>query len=286
MLSHSFDRLSRRSLLLGSSSCLLAAKPGAVRVGCQTNAWPVDPKNLENLLGVLAKIKELGFDGFETGFANLQSHFERPDNAYDRLKKTGLRFFGIHVFLTRYDPQTGIAGWELLQQVANGGKALGAERLIVSGASTIHPLALRAKADALNKIAKHCKSIRLGFAYHNHDVEFRNGGVQIDGLLRQTDPGVHFVLDAGHAMEAGANVAEFFSKNWQRIDGIHLRDARAGQEVSLGQGEYDYAPLAKQIQASSWRGWLVSEEERRNGEKPGDAAAGPAREAIRRVFGV
>jgi sugar phosphate isomerase/epimerase len=279
-------QLSRRSLLLAAPATLLAAKPSAIRVGSQTNAWPVDPKNFESLLGVLATIKQLGFEGFETGFLNVRSQFEHPDAVYERLRKTGLRFLGIHVFLSTYDPQTAIAPWSLLQQVADGGNALGAERIILSGGSTVHPLALRAKADALSKIAKYCKGLGLGCAYHNHDVEFRDHGTQIEGLVSQTDAGVHFILDAGHAISGGGNVADFFTKNWRRIDGIHLRDARAGEEVPLGQGEYDFAPLAKAIQASSWRGWLVTEEERRNGDKPGEAAVRPAREAIRRIFGV
>lgn len=279
-------KISRRSLLLGPPACLLAAKPNAIRVGSQTNAWAIDPKNLESLLGVLATIKQLGFDGFETGFVNLRGQFKSPNAAYDRLRKTGLRFFGIHVFLTKYDPQTFIAPYELLQEVADGGKALGAERLIVSGGTTVHPLDLRAKADALTRITKYCKSLGLKCAYHNHQPEFQMGGVQINGLLSQTDPNLHFILDAGHAIEGGANVADFFNKNWKRIDGIHLRDAKAGKEVPLGEGEYDYAPLAKAIKASAWQGWLLTEEERLNGEKLGEAAVKPAREAIRRVFGV
>jgi inosose dehydratase len=278
--------LSRRSLLLAAPATLLAAKPSAVRVGSQTNAWAIDPKNFEAFLAVLSTIKQLGFEGFETGFVNLRGQFDKPDATYARLKKTGLRFFGIHVFLNNYDPQTAIAPWALLQQVADGGKALGAERLIVSGGSTVHPVALQAKADALTRIAKYCKSIGLGCAYHNHDAEFALGAIQIDGLMRQSDAQVHFVLDAGHAMAAGANVADFFAKNWRRIDGIHLRDAKASQEVPLGQGEYDYAPLAKEIQASAWRGWLLTEEERLNGTKPGEEAVRPARETIHRVFGV
>ena len=270
---------------MGTSASLPAAKSG-VRVGSQTNAWPVDPKNFESLMAVLATIKELGFDGFETGFLNLRGQFESPDATFDRLRKTGLRFFGIHVFLTRYDPQTAIGSAGLLEQVADGGKALGAERLVVSGAPTVHPLALKAKADALNRIGKYCRNIGMGCAYHNHGAEFEDGGAQMNGLLSQTDATVHFVLDAGHAMEAGANVAGFFARNWKRIDGIHLRDAKAGQEVPLGEGDYDFAPLAKEIQASAWRGWLVTEEERLNGEKPGEAAVRPARAAIRKVFGV
>ena len=278
--------LSRRTLLLGAPALFAAPKNNGVRVGCHTNAWPVDPKNTESLMAVLGTIKALGFEGFETGFLNLRSQFAKPDATYDRLKKTGLRFLGIHVSLSRYDPQTFIGSAGLLQEVAEGGKALGAERLIVSGDSTVHPLALRAKADALNRIAKYCKNTGLGCAYHNHAAEFADGGAQIAGLVNQTDAGVHFLLDTGRAIAAGANVAAFFAKNWRRIDGIHLNDARAEQVVPLGQGEYDFAPLAKEIQASSWRGWLVTGEERLNDEKSGDAAVRQTREVIHTVFGV
>jgi sugar phosphate isomerase/epimerase len=282
-------KFTRRALALGLPAGLLslpaAAKP-SLRVGSQTNAWPVDPKNPESLLSVLSTIKSLGFEGFETGFVNLRSQFDRPTVTYERLRKTGLRFFGMHVFLTAYEPETGIAKYELLQEVADGASALGAERLIISGGSTVHPLALRAKAEALSRVAKYCKKVGIGCAYHNHSAEFQLGGVQIEGLVSQTDAGVHFVLDAGHAIAGGGKVAEFFTRNWRRIDGIHLRDAKDGQEVALGQGEYDYAPLAKAIEASTWRGWLLTEEERLNGEKPGEAAVRPAREAIRRIFGV
>jgi inosose dehydratase len=264
--------LSRRSLLLAAPLSLLAAKPNVIRVGCQTDAWPVDPKNFESLVATLAAIKQLGFDGFETSFVNVRSQFERPNPAYDRIRKTGLRFLGIDVSLKTYDPQTAIPSFTLLQQIADGGKALEAERIIVSGDSTVHPLALRAKADALTKIAKHCKGVGIACAYRNRDVEFRDGGAQIEGLLRQTDSGVHFVLDAADAIAAGANVAEFFAKSSKRIDGIHLRSAQAGQ------AEYDYAPLAKEILAASWRGWLVADE-------PAEETVLPSREAIRRVFG-
>jgi inosose dehydratase len=271
--------------VLGAPTTLLAAKPSAFRVGAQTNAWPVDPKNIESLFGVLTTIKQLGYEGFETGFANLRGQFDHPLDTADRLKKTGLRFLGIHVFLNTYDPQTAIASQGLLEQVADGGRALGAERIIVSGGSTVHPLALRAKADALSKLARYCKGVGIGCAYHNHAAEFQLNGIQIMGLLSQTDPSVHFVLDAGHAIAGGGNVAEFFAKNWKRIDAIHLRDAKGGQEVPLGQGDNDYAPLAKEVQTAGWKGWLVTEEERTNGDKPGEAAMKPAREAIHRVFG-
>jgi inosose dehydratase len=229
----------------------------------------------------------MGFEGFETSFRNVQAQFDKPQAAHGELRKTGLRFFGIHVFMQQYDPKTSIAPWDLLKTVADGGKALGAERLIVSGASTPDDKSHYPKAEALNRTARYCFERGMKFGYHNHDAEFRENGHQIEALLRDTDKAlVHLILDAGHAQEGGANVAEFFSKHAFRIDGIHLRDARQGKEVPLGQGEYDWSPLAAAVARAKWDGWVLAEEERLSGEKPGEAAIGPAREAIRRTFGV
>jgi inosose dehydratase len=280
--------MSRRALLIGVPAVALAAKSGAtVHVGCQTNAWRIEPKDLNSLQHVLGVMKQIGFEGFETGFRNLQDQFAQPADARAVLKKSALRFFGIHIFLLTYDKQTSIAPWDLLKQVADGGAALGAERLIVSGASTPDPAALSRKAEGLNRIGKYCREKGLGFGYHNHHVEFQQNGFQIQGLLRETDPEtIHLVVDAGHAVEGGANIAEFFTANARRIDGTHLRDARAGQEVPLGQGDYDWRFLAAAIRAANWNGWLLAEEERLSGEKPGETATLPARETIRSVFGV
>lgn len=277
--------ISRRSLLLGVPAAAMA--DARLHIGSQTNAWTIDPKDLHSLLQVLATLKQLGFEGYETSFRNLQAEFGKPRETRAQLEATGLRFFGIHIFLLAYDPQTSIAPWDLLQSVADDGKALGAERLIVSGASTPDPAALSRKAKALDRIGRYCHDHGLKLGYHNHDAEFRKDGFQIDGLLRETDPALlHLVLDAGHAQEGGARVAEFFARHAERIDGIHLRDARQGKEVPLGEGDYDWKPLAGAIVHAGWNGWILTEEERLSGEKPGERAVRPAREAIRRVFGV
>ena len=42
----------------------------------------------------------------------------------------------------------------------------------------------------------------------------------------------------------------------------------------------------KMTDAANWNGWLLAEEERLSGEKPGETATRPARETIRRIFGV
>jgi sugar phosphate isomerase/epimerase len=267
-------KFSRRSLLIGAPAGLLAAKPAGVRAGCQTNIWPADASDFENLAGVLATIKQLGFEGFETDFLNVRSQYQRAGAASERIRKTGLRFLGVHIGLKVNDPQTAIASQGLLQEVADGCKVLGAERLIVGGSSAIHPLALRAKADGLTRIAKYCKDIGVGCAYRTGDYDFQNDDAQISGLLSMTDPVVHFVLDSG------GSIADFFKKNWRRIDGIHLPVEQA-VEQAVEQGESDWKSLTKAIGASPWRGWLVVANDSGKGGE-----AGPAREALRRTFGV
>jgi inosose dehydratase len=257
--------ISRRSVVLGAPASLLGAKTSGIRVACQTNAWPVDSRDFESVIRALASIKELGFEGFEADLSHVRGQFERGSATYDRIRKTGLKFAGISIELKKYDPQTFIPSGGLLEQAADGGKALGAERLIVSGDSTVHPLALRAKADALNRITRYCKGLGIGCAYQTQDYDFQVDGMQINGLMTMSEPGLHFVLDAR------TSVADFFAKNWRRVDGVRL---------PLGQGESDWGPLAKAVQGSQWRGWLVI-------AKAGEAGeVGAAREAVRRVFGV
>jgi sugar phosphate isomerase/epimerase len=97
---------------------------------------------------------------------------------------------------------------------------------------------------------------------------------------------VHFVLDCGHAYRAKIDVAEFFARHHSRIDGLHLRDFRGDAQVPLGQGDFDLPALAAEIKKTKWRGWLLNEEERADGSKPGEAAVAPARQTLRKVFGV
>ncbi len=286
---------SRRSFFVQAAGWMGAASVFArgfekVLLGAQTNAWPIDPANVETFFGVLQKIKAYGFQGFETGFANLQSQFPSPAGTRQRIKATGLQFFGIHIFLLKYDPSTHIAPASLYEKVSRGGAELGAERLILSGApvsngNELDRAALAAKVAALNRAGRYAKSAGLRLAaYHNHAPEFANGAAEITALMRETDANsVGFLLDAGHAFEAGADVPKFFHQHHARIIGLHLRDYRERQQVPLGAGSFPLTQLAAAIADVNWTGWILCEEERLNG-KPGDAAMKPARDALFRVF--
>jgi sugar phosphate isomerase/epimerase len=290
--------LSRRSFLATSASGILAAASrldakGTVHAGCQTNAWAINPSDFSFLLTVLGKIKGLGFEGFETGFRNVERQFSDPAGARAHIEKTGLQFFGVHIFLgDKYDPQTSIPPIDLIAKVAKGGAKLGAQRVIVSGAPVtlqgkINAKALRRKVAGMNAAGSHCRKNKLAFCYHNHSPEFMAGGAEIQELAQRTNAGlVDFLIDAGHAYQAHGNVISFFARYASRIVGLHLRDSKQGEEVPLGQGEFDYHALAEAVHTAGWTGWVLAEEERLSGAKLGESAARPAREYIRRIFGV
>lgn len=282
--------LSRRTLLAGFPAAFLAFKSGKVRMGCQTNSWAIDPKNLSSFGEALGRVKSFGFQGFETGFRNVQEHFDRPAAARALIDKTGLRFFGIHIFLLEYDPQTLVAPAELYQRVVKGAAPLGAERLILSGATAApggvpDRAAIGRKCAELDRAADFARTAGLRFAYHNHGPEFAAGGAEIEALFAGTDPErVRFILDTGHARRAKADVPVFFLRHHARIDGIHLRDLSDRPGDNPEQGPFDLRALAAAIDKAGWTGWLIVEEENAVG-KSGDDAVRPAREALRAQFG-
>jgi inosose dehydratase len=267
-----------------SALCLISSSPG-ISLGCQTNAWPIDPARFDSLLSVLATIRQLGFTGFETGFRNLQSQAEHLESARQKIESSGLQFFGVHIFLLQYDERTHIAPAELCEKVAQTGAALGAQRLILSGAPAARDEELARKVEGLQKAGELAKRLGLKLAYHNHDKEFKNSAWEIQRLVRLTDPNlVGFLLDAGHAFQGGADVPAFLEENHRRIVGLHLRDFHDGKRVPPGSGDFPLAQVAAALKKTGWQGWVLAEEEREDGSKPGERAVAPAIAALRKQF--
>lgn len=265
----------------------LAAK-STLRAGCQTNAWRIDPSNFDSFLTALDRVRAYGYHGFETGFRNVQGRFDRAAETRKTIESRGLEFLGCHIFLTKYDEATSLAPSDLIDHVIKGSSALGARRLILSGgACKQDSAALKRKTAALQEAGRKCKQRGIGLAYHNHDIEFLNNAAEMEAMLRLTDAGLlHLLMDAGHVHRAGFDVSTFFTRHAKRIDGLHLRDFKNGDQVPLGEGEVNLKPLVAAIQAAGWSGWIINEEERLNDVKPGDAAVAPARATLNRVFGV
>jgi inosose dehydratase len=262
--------------------------PG-IHFGVQLNAFPIDPKSFQSFLDTLASVKEIGYQGFESSFRNVQGQFDNAASAQRRIEQTGLTFFGIHIFFPNdlYDQQTRIAAPAVYEPVARGGAALGAKHLILSGAPSENTEQLKHKIDALDAAGRFAKSAGLTVAYHNHWWEFESKVGEIEALYTQTDPSlVHFVLDAGHAYHGGADVPAFIRAHSRRIVGFHLRDYKDGRLTTLGTGTFPLADVAHTIEQISWKGWVENEEERENLSKNGTEVIRPAFRAMEEAFTV
>jgi inosose dehydratase len=218
----------------------------------------------------------------------LSNYFRAPQQTADKIHSSGLEFVGIHIFLPpdKLDPQTHLPPASLYEKVARGGKALGAKRLLFSGAPAATEIDLKQKAEALNVAGRFAKDVGLVFAYHNHWWEFQSKIGEIEALSAKTDPAaVSFLLDAGHAYRGGADVPDFLRKHSQRIVALHLRDYKDGKQVPLGQGTVPLAEIAGTLRSLRWSGWAINEEEREDGTKAGLDFISPAYEALEGAFG-
>src|ERR1700722_8833181 len=260
--------ITRRKLM--QNAALLAAGPLAkawtpqkprIQLGAQTNAWAIDPTHFDSFLGVLDQIKKTGYSGFETGFLNLRPQFKSPETAHSSIASTGLTFFGIHIFIPpdRNDPATHLPPSALYEEVAHGGVALGAQRLIFSAAPAPTTEDLKRKIVALNAAGAFSKNVGLPLAYHNHWWEFQSHVDEIEELYRKTDPAlVSFLLDAGHAYRGGADVPAFLRQHHDRIVALHLRDYSNGQQVPLGSGTFPLAEVTATLKSLKWKGWVLN----------------------------
>jgi inosose dehydratase len=278
-------------VLCGAGSRLANAwvpKNPGIELGAQTNAWPIDPAHFDTVLSVLDQIKRIGYAGFETGFFNLRPQFKSPEAARAAIEKTGLTFFGIHIALfpiERNDPATHLPPASLYEEVAHGGAALGAQRLIFTGGPAANAQELKQKIAALNTAGAFSKSLGLPLAYHNHWWEFQSQIGEIEALYTETDPSlVSFLLDAGHAYRGGADVPAFIGKHYRRIVALHLRDYSNGKQVPLGKGTFPLAEVAATLKRLDWKGWVLNEEEREDGSKQGLDVIEPAFEALQKAF--
>lgn len=262
--------------------------PPGIQFGVQLNAFPIDPKRFETFIDALSQVKQIGYQGFESGFRYVSSQFGDPAPARRQIEQTGLTFFGIHIFLPSfemYDPATRIAAPSMYEPLARGGAALGARHLILSGAPAADAEQLKHKIEGLNAAGRFAQSAGLTVAYHNHWWEFESKIGEIEALYTKTDPElVHFVLDAGHAFHGGVDVPAFIRAHSARIVGFHLRDYKDGQYVELGTGDFPLRQVAATITQIGWKGWVENEEERADHSQGGEKVIAPAFKAMREAF--
>jgi inosose dehydratase len=270
------ERRSFLQLLLAGASSLQAIEPAkAWHIGCGFYPWHTFSKRggpqYGNITDVtLEAVAAAGLKGYEP-------NFEAPAVAADlgaRLKKHGLEMRSIYVNSTLHDKVASQASIDSVLAIAKAAGELGTKVVVTNpspikwgGAEAKSDDQLRHQAESLNNLGAALGKMGMQLAYHNHDIELRQGGREFHHMLTGTDAShVHFCLDA-HWVYRGcgdSEVAVFdaLEHYGSRIVELHLRQSIKGAwtEAFAAKGDLDYTKIYAWLQKHDRKPLLILEQ--------------------------
>lgn len=274
------SKVSRRESLIGIGSLLslsgtvLAEEP-AKHIATNTYPWSTFAKRAgeewkPSSDELLADIASTGLSGWEP----IVGSAEFFDGLEERLAKHGLEMRSLYVNSALHDPTEAEESIASVLAIANAASQLGT-KIIVTNPSPItwggdeHKTdeQLRFQAKSLDRLGAELNAKGMSLAYHNHDIELKNGAREFRQMLTATDPEkVKFCLDA-HWVFRGcgdSEVAVFdtLSLYHERIVELHLRQSTGGiwNEVFSLDGDIDYERLLAFLEEKQIEPHLVLEQ--------------------------
>lgn len=194
-----------------------------------------------DLEGTLAQLAEAGAHDVE-----LAGHYGRtPEQLRAALDAAGLVAVAAHV------PLDDFADGDAVVAAA---RTLGTETLVVPW---VQPPETAEEADAavarIVKAAEVATGAGLGFAYHNHDFEFRTLDDGTDLWSRITGAGLSHEPDIGWLLVAGRDPVATLGELAGRVPLVHAKDVRrkadgTWEDVIAGDGEIDWAAVVAAAQ--------------------------------------
>ena len=218
----------------------------------------------------LAAIASCGLQGHEPAITSL-AEFEGLGG---RLKAHGLEMRSLYVNSTLHEDSQAAESIASVTAIAQRAAQLGCKIIVTNpsplkwgGSESKTDAQLTTQAHALDTLGAALLKLGISLAYHNHDMELRNGAREFHHMLTATSAeNVKFCLDA-HWVFRGcgdSQVALFdaLELHGSRIVELHLRQSAGGlwTEVFTGQGDIDYTRLLAWLQKHSLKPHLVLEQ--------------------------
>jgi sugar phosphate isomerase/epimerase len=193
----------------------------------------------EDLEGTLRQLADAG--GHEVELAGF--HGRTPEQMREALDAAGLVAVAGHV---------PIEGWEAApERVVAAAEELGLKTLVLP---RIPPPETAAEADAaverIVAASEVATGAGLGFAYHNHDFEFRTLDDGSDLWSRIVAAGLEHEPDIGCLIMAGRDPVTALGELSGRCPLVHAKDVRrkadgTWEDVIAGDGEADWPAIAR-----------------------------------------
>jgi inosose dehydratase len=210
-----------------------------------------------------------GLKSYEPGVTDVQA----IEALGPLLRRYAIGMPSLYVSSTLHQPDTAPQSIDLVMKIALAAKALGT-RIIVTNPSPIRwdspedkdDAALTVQATNLEKLGSLLKEQGMTLAYHNHDIELRQGAREFHHMMASTDPryvslclDVHWIYrGTGNSQVALMDIVRLYGK---RIAELHLRQStdHVWSEV-FGKGDIDYEKLVTALVNLKVRPHLVMEQ--------------------------
>lgn len=215
-----------------------------------------DAKN--DLPGVLAAVKAMGYDGVE--FAGWYDH--SAADIKKMLDDNGLVVAGAHVGIgTLLDDE--------FEKSVEFHKTIGNKFPIVPGLHGSYcssTEAWRATADLFNEIAAKLKPLGMRTGYHNHTVEFKpftpGGELPWDTFFGNTVADVIMQFDTGNALHGGSEALPFLKRYPGRAGSVHLKEYDPDNgKAMIGEGKVPFQEIFEVCETTGGTEWYVVEQE-------------------------
>jgi len=260
-----------------------------MRIGYHTITWggvvsdPVGVTSVKDLFyrahgsmeRAIVDIAHAGYEGIEMFDGNVADFADRPGRLRGLLADTGLELVSVYtganfVYDDILPDELHKVSWaaELAAQE-------GATHLVVGGG------ARRARgttgqdygklATALDKVMEIAESKGLSACYHPHLTTIVESPDELDQLFSRTSIG--FCPDTAHLFAGGGDPAALVRKYPERIQHVHLKDARVNplRFLPIGEGDIDFGAVLAALLEVGYDGWLMVELDSFDGN-PRDAA--------------
>ena len=267
-------KISRKEFFRSTAAGLLLARgrAKATPLGLPIGLQPYTVRNdlKADFEGTLRKIAAIGYKEIEVsggeGYGDFYGH--KPPELKKILDDLGLRAPSCHFGAPKDDD-----GWARNIEAAH---QLGLEYMLSTTRSEWQKSldGWKRTGDWFNHLAEQCRSAGLGFAYHNHNFEYRvyDGVVGYDQLLNSSDKDlVKMEMDCFWTTFAGKDPVEYLHNHPDRFVMLHIKDLKPGYKpttdgfkgnpfTEVGAGVIDWKKIFAAASGASIKHYYVEQD--------------------------
>ncbi len=203
----------------------------------------------EDMLEVLGKVKELGFDGVEfAGWAGVPA-----ETMAARLKELGLTCVGAHV---------GVGDWkeDKFDETVGYLRTIGAAAGGVGGAATRTEAELEEFLSVMGAAYKKAKPLGVDVYFHTHTSEFvpPEGAPDDRTIIERISEVCDTEIDCYWSFVAGIDTCAYLRENRDKVGLVHVKDGIDGHPTALGEGQNELDKLAECLKDLGYE-WIILE---------------------------